>query len=79
MVAFSLPGNLPVYTYALMLGFGAAIGLAGVAWPSPAKDAMRRVNAGWWTLLGALILGRITFVMRPRIRISRFAFLPRVN
>ncbi len=60
-VAFNLPGGIPVYTYSLMLGLGAAVGLAWAAWRAPEGRALPLVDAGLWALAGALIGGRAAY------------------
>ncbi len=64
MVAFYLPGGVPIYALSLLLGLGISLGLAWVAWSANAsgRDALRPVNAGLWMLLGALVGGRAGFV-----------------
>lgn len=62
-ILFYLPGEIPVYTSSLLIGLGGTIGLAWIAWRSPAEDRLPRLNAALWTLLGALIGGRILFVV----------------
>lgn len=61
-VAFHLPGGIPVYTYSLMLGLGAVVGLAWVAWRAPSGRALSMVDAGLWTLAGALLGGRAAYI-----------------
>lgn len=61
-IAFYLPGDVPIYIFSLILGLGATIGLAAVAWQSPAEFARRYVDAGLWSLVGALLGGRAVFV-----------------
>jgi prolipoprotein diacylglyceryltransferase len=63
MIAFSLPANVPVYLFSLLVGLGAVTGLVGVARNAPEKEARRRVDAGLWALGGALVGGRVGFVV----------------
>jgi prolipoprotein diacylglyceryltransferase len=65
VVAFYLPGGVPIYALSLLLGLGISLGLAWVAWSANAsgRDALRPVNAGLWTLFGALVGGRAGFVV----------------
>jgi phosphatidylglycerol:prolipoprotein diacylglycerol transferase len=63
MVALTLPGNIPIFTFTLVLGFGATLGLAGIAWGSPAREIVRRLDAGLCAMTGALIGGRMVFVL----------------
>jgi prolipoprotein diacylglyceryltransferase len=62
VVAFYLPGGIAIYTFSLILAFGALIGLIWVAWQSPAKEISQRVDAGLWALFGGLISGRALYV-----------------
>lgn len=62
-VAFSLPGNIPIYAFPLLVGLGATFGLAWVAFQAPPKEVRMRVDAGLWALLGAVLGGRISFVL----------------
>jgi phosphatidylglycerol:prolipoprotein diacylglycerol transferase len=62
MVAFYLPGRIPVYAYSIFLALGACLGLAWIARRSSPKLALRQVEAGMWALLGGLIGSRAVFV-----------------
>ena len=62
MVAFYLPGGIPIYILSLLLAIGAFIGMAFVAARSPEGAALRRVEAGTWTLAGGLVGGRAAYV-----------------
>jgi phosphatidylglycerol:prolipoprotein diacylglycerol transferase len=62
VIAFLLPGGVPVYTFSAILGLATAAGLAWSAWQAPPGRALRLVNAGLWALLGALVGGRAAFV-----------------
>lgn len=62
-ILFYLPGEIPVYSSSLLIGLGGTIGLAWIAWRSPAEDRLPRLNAALWTLLGALVGGRTLFVV----------------
>ncbi len=62
MIAFHLPGGLPVYVFSILLGMGAALGLIWAGWQAPARQAMLVVNAGLVGLLGSLIGGRLVYV-----------------
>jgi hypothetical protein len=52
-----------VYTFALVLGLGVTLGLVWVAWSSPEKRVLNNLDAGLWTLCGALVGGRAVFVL----------------
>jgi phosphatidylglycerol:prolipoprotein diacylglycerol transferase len=51
-----------IYTFSLLIGFGAAIGLVWVVWRSPRRRAGDFVDAGFAVLFGALLGGRIGYV-----------------
>jgi phosphatidylglycerol:prolipoprotein diacylglycerol transferase len=63
VIAFYLPGNIPIYTFSILLALGAFLGMVWVIWQSSDKDAPRNMVAGIWTLLGALVGSRIVFVV----------------
>jgi phosphatidylglycerol:prolipoprotein diacylglycerol transferase len=62
-ILFHLPGDLPVYTSSIVIGLGGTIGLALIAWRSPKEYRTRFLDAGLLALLGALIFGRLGFVL----------------
>ena len=62
MVAFILPGGVPVYFFSLLIGAGATLGVGWVALQAAEKDRLPYVNAGLWALLGALVGGRIAYM-----------------
>lgn len=59
----SLPGGFQVYLSSILLGFSASLGLAWAAWPLPMAERNRIVSAGLWSLLVALLAGRLAFVL----------------
>ncbi|MGD9092193.1 MAG: prolipoprotein diacylglyceryl transferase, partial [Anaerolineales bacterium] len=63
MVAFYLPSGLPVYSYSLIFGIGAAAGLAWIAWQSPPGARRRHADVGLLVLLGGLVGGRLSFAI----------------
>lgn len=63
MIAFYLPGNLPVYAFSLLLGLGAAAGLAWAIWHQNESQALRLIGASLWMLVGALLVGRAVYVL----------------
>jgi phosphatidylglycerol:prolipoprotein diacylglycerol transferase len=60
---FEFPGGIPVYASSVLVGFGATLGLAWIAWQSPPELKIRHLDASLWSLLGALVGGRIAFVL----------------
>ncbi len=63
MIAFHLPGNLPVYTFSLLLGLGATAGLAWAVWQTNQPDTYRLITASLWTLAGALAGSRAAYLL----------------
>jgi phosphatidylglycerol---prolipoprotein diacylglyceryl transferase len=63
MVAFYLPGDIPVYSFSIFIALGACLGLFWIARQSGPKLALPRVEAGMWILLGGLIGGRTLYVV----------------
>lgn len=62
-VLFHLPGDIPVYLSSLLVGLGGTLGMALIAWRSPAEDRLRNLDQGLLVLLGMLIGGRFVFVI----------------
>ena len=62
-VLFHLPGGLPVYTSSILIGLGGTLGMAVIAWRTPAEVRAQYLDAGLWTMLGGLIGGRLVFVL----------------
>lgn len=62
MVAFYLPGGIPIYLFSLLLAVGTFLGLAWVALRAPEENAGRLVEAGLCALAGALVFGRAAYV-----------------
>ena len=60
-VAFYLPGNLPVYSFSLLLGIGAAVGLWQIAKRSEEPKRKTNLDTSLWVLLAGLIGGRIWY------------------
>ncbi len=61
-IAFNLPGNIIIYTSSLVLAFGAAVGLAAVAWNTDDAARITHLNAGLWAMAGALVAARMLYV-----------------
>jgi prolipoprotein diacylglyceryltransferase len=62
-VAFTLPGGVPVYTFSLLIGIGAVLGLFLATQEAVFEDKLAVGIAGNWTLVGALAGGRISYVL----------------
>lgn len=62
VIAFYLLGGIPIYAFSLLMAVGAFVGLAWMAWQSPEEDALRRVDAGLWVLLGGIMGARAMYV-----------------
>lgn len=50
-------------SFSIFLGLGTFLGLLLVVWRAPQKEALRYLDAGLWTLLGALIGSRVAYVL----------------
>ncbi len=62
-IVFQLSGDFQVYTSSILIGLGGTLGLALIAWRTPAEYRTRYLDAGLWAMLGALICGRLVFVL----------------
>ena len=62
-ILFQLTDDLPVYTSTILIGLGGTIGLAWISWQTPAELRVRYLDAGLLSLLGAMIGGRLAFVL----------------
>jgi len=63
VVAFYLPGGLPVYSFSLLIGVGAALGMGWITWRVSEKERMQSIQAGLWSLFGALVGARMVYVL----------------
>lgn len=45
------------------MGVGAALGMSWIAWQVPGNERMQYVRAGLWSLFGALVGGRLVYVL----------------
>jgi len=63
VVAFYLPGGIPVYVFPLLVALGALAGMFWIFLGAPVESRWRRIDAGLWTLLGSLIGGRLAYVV----------------
>ena len=50
-------------SYAIMIGLGATLGLAWVAWRAPARQVDLYIDGGLWVLLASLLGARLAFVI----------------
>lgn len=62
MIAFYLPGGVPIYAFSILLGLGATLGLVWAGWQAHPRQALLVVNSGLVALLGCLIGGRLVYV-----------------
>lgn len=62
-IAFSLTAGIPIYTFPLLLGLGATLGIAWVASQAPLNQTRLRVDAALWAILGGTLGSRIAFVL----------------
>lgn len=62
VIAFYLPGNIPIYTYTLSVALGACAGLFWISQQKTNRQADIQFNAGLVALSGALIGGRLAYV-----------------
>jgi phosphatidylglycerol:prolipoprotein diacylglycerol transferase len=64
VIAFYLPGDIPIYAFSLLVALGA---LAGLYWISQRafikRQAAIQTKAGLWAFLGGLIGGRAVYVV----------------
>jgi phosphatidylglycerol---prolipoprotein diacylglyceryl transferase len=50
-------------SYTIIIGLGAVVGLAWVAWRAPARQVDLSIDGGLWVLLGSLLGARLAFVI----------------
>lgn len=63
MIIFYLPGGVPVYLYPFIVGLGATVGLAWSVLRASAEDRILIANAGLAAIVGAIVGGRIFYVL----------------
>jgi len=63
VIAFSLPGNIPVYTSSLLIALGVSLGLWWISQQKTYRLANAQVSAGLWFLAGALAGARAVHVI----------------
>lgn len=63
MIAFYLPGGLPIYAFSVILGIGATAGLAWIVWQAPIEARRQNADLGLLVLLGGLVGGRLFFAV----------------
>lgn len=61
MIAFTLPGGLPVYAFPLLLGIGASLGLAWVAGRARVRQVNNQLDAGLVALLAGIVCSRLIY------------------
>ena len=61
MIAFTLPGGLPIYYFPLLLGIGSSLGLAWVATRARLRVVQSQLDAGLVALLAGFIGGRLAY------------------
>ena len=61
-IAFYIFGEVPVYTFSLLLSMGSCIGLLSVAQRVPGEARLANFNHGLWVLGGAATLGRLAYI-----------------
>jgi prolipoprotein diacylglyceryltransferase len=61
VIAFTLPGGLPIYSFPLLLGIGASLGLAWVATRARLRLAQSQLDAGLVVLFASLMGSRLVF------------------
>lgn len=62
MIAFYLPGSIPVYTFAILVSCGVTLGLYWSIMEAPEELAKTRLEAGVGLLGGALVGSRLAYV-----------------
>lgn len=62
-IAFYLPGRIPVYTFSLLLAIGSLMGLLWAVYKASDDTMSTILDAGIWSLLGAVVGGRIAFTL----------------
>jgi phosphatidylglycerol:prolipoprotein diacylglycerol transferase len=61
VIAFTLPGGLPIYSFPLLLGIGSSLGLAWVATRARLRLAQSQLDAGLVVLFASLVGSRLAF------------------
>jgi phosphatidylglycerol:prolipoprotein diacylglycerol transferase len=62
VIAFYLPGKIPVYAFSLIIALGTFVGMMWIVWQSSEEETLQNMEACLWALLGALVGSRIVFV-----------------
>ncbi len=64
VIAFYLPGDVPIYAFSLLVALGVLVGLYWISRHALIqRQAMLQTKAGLWSLLGGLVGGRAVYVM----------------
>jgi prolipoprotein diacylglyceryltransferase len=61
VIAFTLPGGLPVYAFPLLLGIGASLGSAWVAGRARVRQVQNQLDAGLVAILAGFIGSRLVY------------------
>jgi prolipoprotein diacylglyceryltransferase len=62
VIAFYLPGNIPVYAYAILVGLGVVIGLIWVVKEVSEKQTSQMLDISLWALGGSLVGSRLAYL-----------------
>jgi prolipoprotein diacylglyceryltransferase len=62
VIVFTLPGGLPIYSFPLLLGIGASLGLAWVAGRARVRQVQSQLDAGLIVLFAGLVGSRLVYV-----------------
>jgi len=63
VIAFYLPGNIPIYAYSLIIAIGILIGLWWISQQGTQRQAASNMYAVFWALIGAVICGRTAYLI----------------
>jgi phosphatidylglycerol---prolipoprotein diacylglyceryl transferase len=62
VILLELPGGAPLYAFSVLIGLGAALGLGWAVWFAPEDQRLTCLEAGLWSLVGALVGARAVYV-----------------
>jgi prolipoprotein diacylglyceryltransferase len=63
VIAFSLPGGIPVYYYSILVGLGAITGIFLTLNSTDEKSSPQRLDICLWALAGSLVGSRLSYVI----------------